>query len=47
MRKHLSWYTAGYPHTSAFRREVNMAETREALLEKIEQFYETALDSLS
>lgn len=40
MRKHLSWYTAGYPHTAAFRRAVNAAQTKEALLEKIAQFYE-------
>ena len=31
MRKHLSWYTAGLPRSSDFRRRVNAAETSEEL----------------
>ena len=33
MRKHLAWYTAGLPHSSALRNDVNQAETWE-------QFYD-------
>lgn len=35
MRKHLAWYTAGLPHSSALRNDVNQAETREEFEELI------------
>lgn len=31
MRKHVAWYTAGYPHSAALRNEVNKVETFEEL----------------
>jgi len=31
MRAHLAWYTAGFPNSSRFRREINMIESFEAL----------------
>ena len=31
MRKHVAWYTAGYPHSAEIRRKVNMIESYEAL----------------
>lgn len=31
MRKHVAWYTAGYPHSAAIRRRVNEIETMEKL----------------
>lgn len=31
MRKHVAWYTAGYPHSAALRNEVNSVETFEEL----------------
>lgn len=31
MRKHVAWYTAGYPHSAALRNEVNHVETFEEL----------------
>lgn len=36
MRKHVAWYTAGYPHSSALRNDINLVETLEALGEMIE-----------
>lgn len=27
MRKHVAWYTAGYPHSASLRRRVNEMET--------------------
>lgn len=36
MRKHISWYTAGYPHSARLRRMVNEMETMEALKESVE-----------
>ncbi len=37
MRKHVSWYTAGYPHSAAVRRRVNAAQSMEELLEILEE----------
>lgn len=31
MRKHVAWYTAGYPHSAEIRRNVNMVESYDAL----------------
>ena len=36
MRKHVAWYTAGYPHSAAIRRRVNEIETIEQLEEMLE-----------
>ncbi|MGN0354784.1 MAG: tRNA dihydrouridine synthase DusB [Muricoprocola sp.] len=36
MRKHVAWYTAGYPHSAAIRRRVNEIETFEQLEEMLE-----------
>lgn len=36
MRKHVAWYTGGFPHSAALRRKVNETETMEALVELIE-----------
>ncbi len=33
MRKHVAWYTAGYPHSAKLRQEVNTIETMEDLRE--------------
>lgn len=38
MRKHIAWYTAGYPHSAALRNKVNSIETMESLLELLEYF---------
>ena len=35
MRKHVAWYTAGYPHSAAIRRRVNEIETFEQLKEML------------
>ncbi len=35
MRKHVAWYTAGYPHSAALRRRVNEIETMEQLEEML------------
>ncbi len=32
MRKHVSWYTAGYPHSARIRRKINEAKTMEELI---------------
>lgn len=33
MRKHISWYTTGLPHSASLRRKINAAESREEMLE--------------
>lgn len=38
MRKHVAWYTAGYPESAALRRQVNGAETMEELVGLLEKY---------
>ena len=33
MRKHVAWYTAGYPHSARLRAKINEVETYEELTE--------------
>ena len=40
MRKHVAWYTAGYPHSAAIRRRVNESETIGQLEEMLESIPE-------
>lgn len=40
MRKHLSWYTTGMPHSAKFRQMINSMETMEELLAGVEQIFE-------
>ena len=39
MRKHLSWYTTGYPHSARFRGMINGMETTQELLESVEKIF--------
>lgn len=39
MRKHVAWYTAGYPHSAKLRRMVNDMETFAELTEGIERIF--------
>lgn len=39
MRKHLSWYTAGLPHSARFRQMVNAMESMDELLQGVEQIF--------
>ena len=39
MRKHIAWYTAGYPRSAALRRKVNEIEDFEALKETVQQIF--------
>ena len=36
MRKHVAWYTAGYPHSAKFRQRVNEMESFDDLKRGIE-----------
>lgn len=36
MRKHIAWYTAGYPNSSALRRDINTAEDKNSIIELID-----------
>lgn len=44
MRKHLSWYSAGYPNSARFRQIINSMETMEELIESIDKIFD--VDSL-
>ena len=39
MRKHLSWYTAGYPHSAKLRQKINEMETMEQLIESVDSIF--------
>ncbi len=39
MRKHLSWYTTGMPHSAKFRQTINSMETMEELLEGVNAIF--------
>lgn len=41
MRKHVSWYTAGYPHSAGLRRRVNAMESFDDLRRSIEDIFRT------
>ena len=44
MRKHLSWYTAGMPHSARFRQTINSMETMEELLAGVETIFSSNMD---
>lgn len=39
MRKHLAWYTVGYPNSAKFRRMINSMETMKELRESLDQIF--------
>lgn len=39
MRKHIAWYTAGYPNSAALRREINTMESFEQLEEAVRNIF--------
>ena len=39
MRKHVAWYTAGYPHSAAIRGAINYADDKQVLVDIIEKFW--------
>lgn len=39
MRKHLSWYTVGMPHSNHFRQMINTMETMEELIAGVEEIF--------
>ena len=38
MRKHVAWYTAGFPHSAKLRKRVNEVESMEALEELLQSW---------
>lgn len=39
MRKHLAWYTAGYPNSAKFRQMINSMETMDELLKGLDKIF--------
>lgn len=37
MRKHVAWYTAGYPHSASLRNDINLVETMEGLIQLLDE----------
>ena len=42
MRKHLSWYTTGYPNSARFRQMINSMESMEELIKSVEQIFQNS-----
>ena len=40
MRKHLSWYTTGYPNSARFRQMINSMESMEELVKSVEEIFQ-------
>lgn len=40
MRKHLAWYTAGYPHSARYRQMINTMETMEELISGLDLLFQ-------
>ena len=45
MRKHIAWFTAGYPNSTKLRGEVNKLETYEDLKKLMENYVDSIRDS--
>lgn len=41
LRKHIAWYTKNLKNSSEFRSSVNQIETKEGLIQKIEEYFKT------
>ena len=41
MRKHLSWYTTGYPNSARFRQMINSMESMEELIAGVEEIFKS------
>lgn len=39
MRKHLSWYTVGMPHSAKFRQTINTMESMDELVQSVEEIF--------
>lgn len=39
MRKHIAWYTAGYPHSAGLRRMVNTIDSFAELTESVRRIF--------
>ncbi len=42
MRKHLSWYTTGYPNSARFRQMINTMESMDELLKSVEEIFQNS-----
>ena len=38
LRKHVAWYTEGFPYSAKLRNEINLCETMEELTDKLEEY---------
>ena len=41
LRKHISWYTKNLKNSSEFRNEINKIETKEELINELEEYFKT------
>lgn len=41
LRKHIAWYTKNLKNSSEFRNSINVIETKQELLDKLEEYFKT------
>ena len=41
LRKHIAWYTKNLKNSSEFRNSVNKIESKEELIEKLDEYFQT------
>ena len=44
MRKHLAWYTAGYPNSARYRQQINSMESMDDLLKSLDRIFRGSAD---
>ncbi|MBD5537154.1 MAG: tRNA dihydrouridine synthase DusB [Lachnospiraceae bacterium] len=44
MRKHLAWYTAGYPNSARYRQQINSMESMDDLLKSLDRIFRGSVD---
>ncbi len=44
MRKHLAWYTAGYPNSARYRQQINSMESMDDLLKSLDRIFQRSTE---
>ena len=40
MRKHIAWYTEGFPYSAGLRRDINLCQTKDEIIERLQKYGE-------
>lgn len=45
MRKHVAWYTEGFPYSAGLRRDINLCQTNDEIIDRLQKYGERLKDS--